>query len=104
MITQTEIRYDFTITTKPDLDSGRWHGHGLVHYVDEDLTFDFVMHRDGRTGWFHFYGEGDPTVETHVKDDLKRILSECYDSAIEQARERFASALYDAGAGSVSLR
>ena len=101
MITKTELRYTFEVTTKPQIDSGRWIGHGKIEYVDESLTFEFWVHRDGRTGRFNFEAGGDPAIEERVKSDLLRTLAQCYDFAVEQAAQRFAADLYDGGAGIV---
>ena len=91
-ITKTELHYDFTITTKPGITTGTWVGHGVVHYVDEDLAFEFGAHRWGRQGEFSFEPGGDPAVEARVEADLLRVLAECYDFAVEQAEQRFGHA------------
>lgn len=101
-IIKTELRYDFNVTAKPNIDSGTWVGHGLIHYVDEELTFSFDVHRWGHLGQFIFEPGGDPAVNKRIEDDLLRILRECYDFAHEQAKQRFAADLYDGGSGVVS--
>jgi len=101
-VIKNELRYDFEITTKPFLDMGTWQGHGLIHYVDEDLTFTFNVHRDGRTGHFVFEDGGIPAVNERVEAAMLRTLRQCYDFAVEKAQERFAADLYDGGSGAVS--